>query len=241
LIDRRVFSYPEKIIMSNDILIIIPAYNARTTIGVLIDKIHDQSSSAGWDLLVIDDGSADSTNEVAAARGAAVVCHPHNLGKGEALKTGFRYAIENKYSTVVTMDADLQHDPASLPALIRYFLEGPYDLVIGSRPFDRTKMSPVRILSNTITTGLLSWRAGQQIADSQSGYRVLRTDMLKNLHLSTSRFELESELIIRAGRSDYRIGSFPIETIYAGESSHIRHIRDTLRFIKMFLATYLDT
>ncbi len=226
--------------MSNDFLILVPAYNAASTLASLVDKIRKQAVSARCDILVVNDGSGDRTAEVAKSKGVAVITHANNAGKGEALKTGFRFAIENEYPAIVTMDADLQHDPESLSSLIRHFSEGRYEIVIGSRHFDRTKMSFARILSNTLTSYLLSLRTGFRIPDSQSGYRIMKTDVLKRIRLTTSGYETESEILIRAGKNKFRIGFVPIETIYAAEKSHIRHLRDTFRFIKMYLKTLFD-
>ena len=96
--------------MPKTFLVIIPAYNAASTLPSLIDKIHEQPVASQCDILVVDDGSDDGTAEIAKQGIGRVIFHPTNLGKGEALKTGFQYAIQNNYSAVITMDADLQHE-----------------------------------------------------------------------------------------------------------------------------------
>ncbi len=220
-----------------NLLIAVPAYNAGRPLPELIRRIRDAMNGRPWrfTLLVVDDGSTDTTRIEAERAGVAVLVHPVNRGKGEALKSAFQYARDHAYDLIATVDADLQHDPAALPGMLEELLEGKWDLVIGSRTFDRSSMSFDRFLSNTITSALVSRCARQEIPDSQSGYRVMRVAMLRALNLRASRYELESELLIKAGRAGFRIGHCPVETIYAGEASHIRHLTDTLRFIRMFV------
>jgi hypothetical protein len=97
-------------------------------------------------------------------------------------------------------------------------------------------MSFARYLSNSITTTVVSILAGTRIADSQSGYRIIRTSVLKNVKLETSRYQMESELLIKAARQGFKIGSMNITNIPGG-TSHISHLKDTLRFVKMAIQT----
>ncbi|MBL7996419.1 glycosyltransferase family 2 protein [bacterium] len=223
------------------ILVVIPAYNSASSLGNVIAKIRRHLTESGYpyNILVVNDGSTDLTAEVATGLGVLLINHAQNLGKGAALKTAFQYADKNKYAVIATMDSDLQHDPSSLPSMLSLFMSGNYDLVIGTRQFDMNKMSLSRIISNRLTSRLISMRAKQPILDSQSGYRIMRTSAIRNITLKTSRFETESEIVIRLAQNHCRIGFYPIDTIYAGEKSNIRHVRDTLRFIKMYIGTIL--
>jgi glycosyltransferase involved in cell wall biosynthesis len=224
----------------NRILVIIPALNAESTLGNLIQKIRSHLIAPPYacDILVVDDGSSDKTVTIASENKTTSVSHKTNLGKGEALKTGFQFAVTHEYDTMVTIDADLQHDPAILADMLNFYLDGSYDMVVGSRSFDIKKMPFLRILSNRITSGLMSFRTGLPIPDSQSGYRIIRTEAVKDLKLKTSRYELESEMLIKMAQKKVRMGLFPITTIYGSEKSHIRHFRDTLRFIKMYIHSF---
>ncbi len=224
----------------NRTLIIIPAYNAESTVGKLIDNIRISlpQQTFNYDILLVNDGSTDKTGALASDGKVTTVSHPLNLGKGEALKTGFKFASDQAYKAVVLMDADLQHDPAVLPAMLNFYFTNSYDLVIGTRTFDLKKMSLARILSNRITSALMSFRTGYVIPDSQSGYRIMRTEMIEGMSLESSRYELESELLIRLAQKKAKMGFFPIETIYGNEKSHISHLRDTFRFIKMFIHSF---
>jgi glycosyltransferase involved in cell wall biosynthesis len=215
------------------ILILIPAYNAGRWLNQLIERMPPDVDRS--DILIVDDGSTDDTLPIAQRCGVSVTSHGRNLGKGAALKTGFDAGISRGYDLILTLDADLQHPPEWIPLLARPILAGEADLVIGARSRQETSMSSVRRFSNALTSALISWRVGQKIPDSQSGFRAIRSGILKEIQLTTSRYETETELLIKAADRGFRIGHVPIPTIYAGETSSIRHVVDTCRFIRLFI------
>ncbi|GEM_PF-201713 len=227
--------------MENKYLILIPAYNAETSLGKVIESVVTTLNGSGirYDLLVVNDGSTDHTEEEALKRHVRIITHQVNSGKGAALKTGFAYAVQNRYTAVITLDADGQHEPSAIPAFIKYYEQTGAEIIMGSRKRSIRSMSPARIFSNWCTSLLLSLRTGCKIPDSQSGFRMIHTELLGKINLKTSRFETESELLILAGRLHARFGFVPIPTIYAGETSHIRHLRDTWFFIKMYFSTMI--
>ncbi|MGB2990534.1 MAG: glycosyltransferase family 2 protein [Candidatus Zixiibacteriota bacterium] len=212
------------------IAVIIPAYNAGSTIGELIDKISKFVSKE--DIVVIDDGSCDQTFETARATGAVVLRHEANRGKGEALKTGFRHTQRRNYPAVITLDADLQHDPESIPAFVRK-TNGFCGIMIGTRKRDLKVMPFARWLINNLTSIIVSVLSGQSIRDSQSGYRLITTQVLKSVKLESRKYDLESEILIKAKRKGFEIAEVPIRTIYAGGKSFINPLIDTIRFIKL--------
>jgi glycosyltransferase involved in cell wall biosynthesis len=210
-------------------LVIIPAYNAARTLPSLMSQIN--KSYADLRVLVVDDGSSDGSATAAQNAGAMVLAHDGNRGKGEALKTGFAYAIEQGYDAVITMDADLQHSPAE----IQRFLDAHHDgqtILVGVRRRDQT-MPFARKVSNSLTSFVSSMFCGARIHDSQSGYRLIPVAVLKNVTLSSSRFDLEPELLIKAARAGYRIESVEISTIYNAGRSWINPPVDTIRFLIM--------
>ncbi len=209
------------------ILALIPAYNEAEKIGKVVKETLQYC-----DVLVVDDGSIDTTGKIAEESGAFVVTHEKNRGKGDALITGFTYALKNGYESIITLDADGQHDPSEIPKFLKK--GDTYDIVIGVRDFK--EMPFPRKVSNTITTLLLSLRTRQKIGDSQSGYRMIKTDVLRGLNFKTRGFILESELLIRA---KCRIGNVRIKTIYAGEKSHVNNFRDTIKFITFMIQSML--
>jgi len=136
---------------------------------------------------------------------------------------------------VVTLDADMQHPPSLVPSLIQPIREGLADFVIGSRERSKSSMSWARRTSNFLTSFMVSRRIRKMIPDSQSGFRAIRMHFLRDMELTTSRYETETEILIKAADAGARFAFVPIPTIYAGETSSIRHVRDTLRFIRLFL------
>lgn len=183
-------------------------------------------------IVVIDDGSDDQTFEIARMAGASILRHEKNKGKGEALKTGFRYAQKKNYHALVTMDADLQHDPESIPDFVR-MAENTSGIIIGTRKRNLKIMPFARWLTNNLTSAIVSVLSSQSVRDSQSGYRLISTEVLKNLKLESKKYDLESEILIKAKRKGFKIDEVPVKTIYGGGKSFINPLIDTGRFIKL--------
>ena len=211
--------------------ILIPAYNAAASLPGVLDGVR--CYVAPEDVLVVDDGSSDGTQKAAERAGVHVLSHSVNRGKGAALKTGFAWAVDRGYEAVITLDADGQNDPKSVPDFVQRWKETGADLVVGSRMGDRRGMPVERVCSNTLTSWVISRRAGQRIEDSQSGYRLIAMEVLRQVSLETDGYEMESELLIKAARLGFRIVSVPIRTVYADEESFIHPLRDTGRFIAL--------
>ncbi|HEX7706646.1 MAG TPA: glycosyltransferase family 2 protein [Thermoanaerobaculia bacterium] len=214
--------------MRRRIVALIPALNAEKTLPAVVVAARAQIEP----VVVIDDGSSDATGEVARAAGAVVLRHDINRGKGGALKTGFAWALENGYDGVITLDADGQH----LASEIRRFLEaarseGAADLIIGGRSHLFEQMLPRRRMANRFSAWSIAKVSGVPISDSQSGFRFYSARLIRDIELRTDRFDLESEVIVRAGRSGYRIATIPIELGFVDgvATSHYRPLLDTLR------------
>ncbi len=204
--------------------VVIPGYNAAATIGPLVQQIK----RLGLDAVVVNDGSTDQTARVATDAGALVISHVSNQGKGSALRTAFAYALQAGYDAVVTMDSDGQHDPAEIPQLLHNAERQPSAVVVGERRMSGV-MPPVRRWTNRFLSWLTSRLTRQRIPDSQCGFRVIHRRVLETVTLSTSHFEIETELLLAAARSGWVITSVPIKTIYNNHTSHIHPIWDTLR------------
>jgi glycosyltransferase involved in cell wall biosynthesis len=219
------------------IALLIPAYNAAGTIARVIR--HAFRFVRREDIIVIDDGSRDGTGEAARALGVTVLFHKTNRGKGAALRTGFERVIGGDYDGAVLMDADGQHEARFLPDFLIRASAGREGIIVGTR-MDRVGQMPwIRQLTNRLTSAVISGMAGQRIPDSQSGYRFIRSDVLRRLRLTTSRYDTESEMLIQAGRMGYAIGAIPISSVYGEERSAIRPGRDTVRFIRLVLRTVI--
>ena len=210
---------------NNKVIALICVYNEEK----YIKKVVEETLPHVNEVLVVDDCSIDKTVNEAKKAGASCIEHQINKGKGGALKTGFQYSIASGYDTVVTLDGDGQHDPSEIPVLLDA-MEG-YDIIIGTRNKLGTNMPPIRIFTNFLCSLLVSILSFKWIKDSQSGYRAIKLNILKDMKLVSGRYNLESELLIRAGRRGYKIGEAPIRTIYGDEKSKMNPILEPIRFI----------
>ena len=216
--------------------LLLPAYNVSRTIKHII---REANLFVG-DTIVVDDGSCDKTAEIALACGAVVLEHTHNYGKGMALRTGFDYAIRAGYQLIFTMDSDGQHNSGDLPRFLDYFRMEDSDILIGKRFEDRIAMPLHRRLNNRLISTVGSALCGQHVPDFQSGYRLIKAEVLKAVSLTTERYETESELLIKAGRLGFRIESIPIRAVYRNEISHIKPFREMRLFTKLLIASLRD-
>ena len=211
--------------------VLIPAYNESERIGSLVSKILTLEKIA--EIVVVDDGSSDSTYEEAKKAGATVLRHEKNQGKGAALRTGFSYVKGKDLNAVITMDGDGQHKWDEIPHFIEAFEKSNADIIVGSRMHKCKDMPLIRYLTNHFTSFVTSLIGRCKVTDSQSGFRLISIDVLKRLELSSSNFEIESEVIIKAARQGFQIKEIPISTIYWADSakkSKIHPLFDTLKF-----------
>ncbi len=212
---------------ARNIVALIPGYQEGPRIAAVV-----AGARSFLPVVVVDDGSTDDTAAQAEAAGATVLVQRPNAGKGAALRAGFRHALEDGATAVVTLDADGQHDPAEIPAFLAAFEATGAELIIGRRDF--ATMPVVRRLSNTLGGWVFSVAVGRRVADNQSGYRLIgRTLMAALLDSDESGFEFEVEMIARCIALDLPIADVPIRTIYAGEPSHIRPWRHFTEFLRV--------
>jgi len=198
------------------ICVIIPAYNEAENIGSVVSGARRFIE----DVVVVDDGSTDDTAAKAKGAGAILLEHKVNQGKGVALKTGFDYALEKDYDAVITLDADGQHDSGEIPQFIEAAREA--DVVVGTRAGNRAGMPLIRRATNTISSWILSGLSGERLTDTQSGYRLIKTRVLKMAKTKTAGFEAESEILLEAIGRGFRVVEIPIRTIYGRVKSHYK-------------------
>ena len=217
--------------MTGRYCVIIPAFDAMQSIGALVRGVRDQH----LDVVVVNDGSKDRTAHAASANGALVISHLHNLGKGAALQTGFRHTLRAGYEGVITMDSDGQHDPADLGRFIEAAQRDGVGVVVGNRMGNDRAMPFLRRWTNRVMSGIVSQLIRQRVPDSQCGFRFIRREVLAAIPLEATHFDIETELLLAAARGGWRLGSVPILTIYGNHHSHIRPVRDGLRFMWVVL------
>jgi glycosyltransferase involved in cell wall biosynthesis len=215
------------------ICILIPAYNAEQTLGSVLEKIR----SLGMDMVVVNDGSADETKRVALEYGALLLEHPSNLGKGAALRTGFNYILEKGYQVIITLDADGQHDPSEIPSLLGIFQRVKPDILIASRAREFSRMTFLRRFWNRLAAKAVARFCHSDITDSQSGFRLIRTEILREIPLLTSGYETELELLIKACKKDFNVLSVPTTPpkVDGTGFSHFKPVADTWGECKLFL------
>jgi glycosyltransferase involved in cell wall biosynthesis len=180
-------------------------------------------------VVVVDDGSTDRTADEARRAGAVVLSHARNEGKGAALRTGIQSILAEPFTHVVLLDGDLQHDPAEIPRLLAA-ASGGADLVLGEREFARDAMPAPRYYSNVIGSRILSSFIGADVVDSQSGFRVVKTEWLRRVPLTGTGYEIETEMLIKLARAGATLTRVTVSRLrYDGVRSHIRPFRDTFR------------
>lgn len=217
------------IVRCSRIAAIVPAFNEESTIGAVV-----RDTATHVPVMVVDDGSSDLTVVQATSAGARVLRHRANRGKGAALQTGFRWALARGYHGVITLDADGQHDPGEIPEFLTVHQSSPAALIVGNRSF--AKMPLVRRVGNGLGRYMLSMTLGNDVQDSQCGYRLVPGWLLRQL-LSSRRsgFDFELEMILAYLAHGLAVEWVPVRTIYAGDSSHVRPLRHVVDFLRLAL------
>jgi len=221
------------------LLVVIPAYNEAGRIGPVVGKAHRQ---ADGDVLVVDDGSSDGTADEARDAGAAVAVHPVNLGYGAALQTGYRYALRHGYDAVLQMDADGQHDPASIPALVGA-LDGA-DVVVGSRFLGDGGYSPTlaRRTGMRIFGAIATLLCGQRITDPTSGYQAISREALRfYAHERYPHDYPDADVLAMVARAGLRLREVPVRMLPSptGKSMHAGILKPLYYVFRMSLALFL--
>ncbi|MEX2481128.1 MAG: glycosyltransferase family 2 protein [Gammaproteobacteria bacterium] len=213
----------------NGYSIVLPARNEAANLDRLLPEIRRLHPQA--ELVVVDDGSNDHTVEVCAAHTARCIQHPYSMGNGAAIKTGARHAESD---VLVFMDADGQHDPAAIGALLERLDQG-YEMAVGARRWN-THASRGRRIANYVYNRLASYMAGQRIEDLTSGFRaVRRRHFLRFLYLLPNGFSYPTTVTMAFFRSALPVAYVPIEARRRGGRSHIRLLEDGLRFFVIIL------
>ena len=193
-----------------NVVAIIPAYNEEKALADVIGKTLGHVD----EVIVVDDGSSDKTSEVAIEAGARVIRHSVNLGKGEALKSGFKAIGDD--SIIITIDGDGQHNPSEIPDLVRPIIEDGADLVNGSRymngPEENTPA--YRRVGQKVLDIATNISAGTKVTDSQSGFRAFSPQSKNVFRFKDTGFGIESEMLVDAAEAGLKIVEVPITVRY---------------------------
>lgn len=213
-----------------NIIAVVPFYNES-------DFVHDiVSATLNFTdfIIAVDDGSTDNSAEkIKDFRNILIIKNDKNYGKGYSLRKGFDKALELNAEYIVTLDADGQHKPELIPSFLEKISD--CDIVIGNRMKDVKKMPLQRILSNKITSYLLSKKLGVTILDSQCGFRIYRRKVLENVSTMFNGFEAESEILVEAARKNFRIEFVDIPTVYENQNSKMKPLQAIKGFIKVLM------
>ena len=231
------------------IAVVIPAFNEEKHIGDVVRRTRARLDR----VLVVDDGSHDSTAAEARTAGAEVIVQPENRGKGEAIRTGLRYWLDTSNPAgseqdrpasamrqggeqphwILILDADAQHRPEEIDRFVEAISGSDAKMFVGNRMDDLARMPLMRRVVNRYMSRKISRLCGQAIPDTQCGFRMLHRQLIPDFLDGADRFDYETEMLIKASRNGFGINSVPITTVYSDEVSSIHPIRDTIRFFKL--------
>lgn len=207
--------------------VIIPAKNESAGLAIILPKLRSLYPEA--EIIVVDDGSTDSTMDVAVQSGATLISHPYSKGNGASIKSGLRAASNE---VVVCMDADGQHQPEEISKLISMLNDG-YDMAVGAR--DKKGQAGLhRSFANRFYNLFASWMVGQEVKDLTSGFRAVRTERFKEfIMLLPNKFSYPTTITMSFFRAGYSVGYVPVNVLsrVEGTKSHINITKDGIRFL----------
>ena len=206
-----------------DFLILMPAYNEGRSISRVIASIQSVVGESA-DIVVVNDYSSDDTAIVARQAGATVVSHPFNMGYGAAIQTGYKYARDKGYDFLVQLDADGQHDPACIPALLAPVREGRVDIAIGSRFLGSSYRPPLaRRAGMALFRRIVCLATGMSVTDTTSGFQAFNSDVIR--FFATDIFPVDypdADMLIMLHRTGFRLTEVPVRMFEnsEGKSMH---------------------
>ena len=207
---------------------VIPCLDEERTIGSVVTAMRSHVQT----VLVIDDGSADRTAELAERAGAEVLRHKCTQGKGAALQAGWQRAHDLGFTWALTLDGDGQHCPDDVPGFFKCAESTSAMLVVGNRMGNAASMPWLRCLVNRWLSRRLEKLAGRPLPDSQCGFRLMQLNIWATLPIAALNFEIESEVLLRFLIEGFRVEFVPIQVIYKGEQSKIHPWEDTVRWFR---------
>jgi glycosyltransferase involved in cell wall biosynthesis len=224
---------------------VIPCFNVNGACLPVLEKTAPLVRSC----IAVDDGSTDNTSvslESLKLANLTILHHPVNQGKGKALITGFRYVLSHllDIDAVLTLDGDGQHDPSLIPHFIDEFEKNEPDLIYGNRFAHQQGMPLHRALLNGLSNRILSRICHQPIYDSQCGFRLYSRKLIQDQidQWSTTRYELETEILIKACRQNRKIAAVPVTMIYSNEATKLSHhsLTDVFRIARVVVGSVVE-
>lgn len=228
--------YPERFAAAG-ICVLMPTYNNQKTLRRVIEEVLAYTDQ----LIVVNDGSTDDTAKILKDfPSVQVLTHDPNRGKGEALKTGFDYAIAKQYRYAITIDSDGQHFAKDLPAFLEKIEQEGSQLIVGARNMEQAAVPGKSSFGHKFSNFWYWVETGQKLPDTQSGYRLYPLEVIKGMRLLTWKYELEIEVIVKAAWKGVKVDAVPVSVYYGSERvSHFRPFKDFTRvsILNTFLVT----
>ena len=212
--------------MFEPVIVVLPAFNAESTVTAVVKGLRESLPNAR--IIGVNDGSSDGTGALLRFLCDRTIEFSQNRGKGIALQTAFKAALETDCRVVLTIDSDGQHDPAFAPSILEALDR--YHIAIGTRDLSGEQVPPQRRVANFLSSAATRMVSGGAVKDSQSGYRGIRREVLEVVHAEGDRYEFETDFIIRSAHAGFTITNVPISTIY-GSASYFREFRDAMLVI----------
>ena len=207
---------------------VIPCLNEASTIGRLVRSVRNHVHT----VYVVDDGSTDCTSQSARDAGGLVLRHETNLGKGAALLWGWKTLRQAGFRWALTLDGDGQHAAADIPVFFACAEQTNAALVVGNRMHRAQEMPWLRRQVNRWMSSRLSQLVGQELPDSQCGFRLVQLEAWAKLPIATTHFEIESDVLLAFLQAGYPVEFVPVQVIYKTEQSKIHPLRDTWRWLR---------
>jgi dolichol-phosphate mannosyltransferase len=224
------------------ISVVIPVFNEELTIGNVIERLTAVMQKIGfkYEIIVVDDCSTDRSLEISKSQSAKVFSLKKHMGKGYALRAGFAKA---KGDIITTIDSDGSHRPEELPRLLTPILRNKADLVIGSRYLGQKPVAAKKLNAAGVRlfNFLIKILTRAEVSDSQSGYRVMKSVVLKNMRLKSSEYEIESEMLVKTARHGFRVIEVPIsfeQRTYG--TSRLDPMVDGLKILLSIVLAYIE-
>lgn len=225
---RRGLCFFSAVNWARDCVVIIPCRNEARFIAPLVQEVRAQLPN----VIVVNDASTDDTATMAASAGAEIISHSEPRGKGAALRTGWDSAQQRGFAWALCMDGDGQHAAADISKFLECAEQTGASLVVGNRMGEAHRMPRLRRAVNRWMSRKLSALAGQELPDSQCGFRLLRLAALERMELRATQFEIESEQLLAFIAVGERVEFVPVQVIYRAERSKIHPWRDTVRWFQ---------
>ncbi len=219
----------KQILNDNKVLVVVPTYNNAGTLAKIVENIRQYSDH----ILVVNDGSTDTTGTIIESLSCPNVCYSPNKGKGYAIRQAFEYANSNGYQYVLTIDADGQHYASNITTFANELVKHPETLIIGARNLQADNMPSKNTFANRFSNFWYRVETGKKLEDTQSGFRLYPMHKLRNIRFFSNKYEFEVESIVRATWKGVKVINIPVNVYYPPEEERVSHFKPFKDFTRI--------